>query len=427
MGENNGTISHITLRDADVQVNTEIKALTTGQSVPEGGIRLTNTTYLAELPEGDTARRDGVRAVGALCGVNTGTLQDCTLLHGTNNAYKAQVLATLHFDDDTTEKTRIPDAANKYYEHEPQGIGGLVGVAIPKNDAGTKLENLTVGENVTVAGLLVDDDTTDTTDEPGKAGEKARYTAVAADAGDTKTATRWRSVGVGGVFGTLDAANLKTDDKTVIANAANVTGSGFVGGVAGNLYSTDTAADGTIKTIVNRLASTGTVSAGVNYQGDNTKTEHSLVLGQFFGGIAGYTQDVVLANCTSTARGTMTETDLRSQVDAGYASDGTLNDNSPLKGDFVGGLVGFGKISCCRTAAPRKAMSWAAALSAAWRAASPAARSTQTAPPTPVMCSATAMWAASCRSTAAAASSRPAPTAASLRAWAKMQPTSAAS
>lgn len=39
----------------------------------------------------------------------------------------------------------------------------------------------------------------------------------------------------------------------------------------------------------------------------------------------------------------MTETDLRSQVDAGYASDGTLNDNSPLKGDFVGGLVGFGK------------------------------------------------------------------------------------
>ena len=137
VGENNGTISHITLRDADVQVNTEIKALTTGQNVPEGGIRLTNTTYLAELPEGDTARRDGVRAVGALCGVNTGTLQDCTLLHGTNNAYKAQVLATLHFDDDTTEKTRIPDAANKYYKHEPQGIGGLVGVAIPKNDAGT--------------------------------------------------------------------------------------------------------------------------------------------------------------------------------------------------------------------------------------------------------------------------------------------------
>lgn len=82
------------------------------------------------------------------------------------------MLATLHFDDDTTEKTRIPDDANKYYEHEPQGIGGLVGVAIPKNDAGTKLENLTVGENVTVAGLLVDDDTTATTDEPGEAGKR---------------------------------------------------------------------------------------------------------------------------------------------------------------------------------------------------------------------------------------------------------------
>lgn len=30
-------------------------------------------------------------------------------------------------------------------------------------------------------------------------------------------------------------------------------------------------------------------------------------------------------------------------MDAGYASDGTLNNNSPLKGDFVGGLVGFGQ------------------------------------------------------------------------------------
>ena len=58
-----------------------------------------------------------------------------------------------------------------------------------QNDVGTKLENLTVGENVTVAGLLVDDDTTDTTDEPGEVGEKARYTAVAADADDTKTPT----------------------------------------------------------------------------------------------------------------------------------------------------------------------------------------------------------------------------------------------
>ena len=226
VGENNGTIKNMTLRDADVQVNVEIVTRA------KGTLPLTGTTALKPLDTKDSAYRD-IRAVGALCGVNTGTLQDCTLLHGTNNAYKAQVLATLHFDDDTTEKTRIPDAANKYYEHEPQGIGGLVGVAIPKNDAGTTLENLTVGESVTVAGLLVDDDTTDTTDEPGEAGEKARYTAVAADAGDTKTATRWRSVGVGGVFGTLDAGNLKTDDKTVIANAANVTGSGFVGGIAG--------------------------------------------------------------------------------------------------------------------------------------------------------------------------------------------------
>ena len=48
----------------------------------------------------------------------------------------------------------------------------------------------------------------------------------------------------------------------------------------------------------------------------------------------------------------MTETQLKTAVKGGYANDGALTDGSPLKGDFVGGLVGFAsgcKLDNCTT------------------------------------------------------------------------------
>lgn len=48
----------------------------------------------------------------------------------------------------------------------------------------------------------------------------------------------------------------------------------------------------------------------------------------------------------------MTETQLKTAVKGGYANDGALTDDSPLKGDFVGGLVGFAsgcKLENCTT------------------------------------------------------------------------------
>lgn len=333
VGENNGTIQNMTLRDADVQVNVEIVTRA------KGTLPLTGTTALQPLDTKDSAYRD-IRAVGALCGVNTGTLESCTLTHGKNNAVSAQVLAMLPFDDNATAMARTTVSGTAYYENEPRGIGGLVGVAIPQNGQTQKISTLTVDANVTVAGLLQDKSLKDA-DETLT--EQARYAAAAS--GENSV---WRSIGVGGVVGTMDAANLTfkpaASGKTM-TNKAAVIGSAFTGGVVGNLY--NSSADVTLTGLQNE----GTVSVGANYLG-SAEGENSRVLGQFFGGIAGYCKDVTLRGSASTTRRDMTETQLKTAVKGGYAADGALTDDSPLKGDFVGGLVGFAsgsKLDNCTT------------------------------------------------------------------------------
>jgi len=352
IGENKGKISYITLRDPDIQVNVKTETVAAGALPNENQLKLTATKFVTALEEDDENWRD-VRAVGALCGVNTGTLENCALTRGTNSSTSALVAAALAFDNTTTatdRKAQTLDAGGNrytYYTDEPRGIGGLVGVAIPKADS--VMQNLTVASDVTVAGLLVDKGTqsvTKTTAADQQA-EKARYAAAAAEPDGENSL--WRSVGVGGVFGTVDAAQIKTDSKTNIVNNGFVTGNGFTGGIVGNLFTKDT---GTGAPSLTGLRNNGTVSAGANYKGDTAGDARSLVLGQFFGGIAGYGRGVTLQGCESVTRSDLTETQLKEQVKAGFDTTGTLTDASPLKGDFVGGLVGYGKditLEDCKT------------------------------------------------------------------------------
>lgn len=351
IGENKGDISYITLRDPDIQVNVKTETVAAGALPNEKQLKLTATKFVTALEEDDENWRD-VRAVGALCGVNTGTLENCALTRGTNSSTSALVAAALTFNNTTTATQRKEKTLNvnskdyTYYTDEPRGIGGLVGVAIPETDS--VMQNLTVASDVTVAGLLVDKDTKNVTDTAAdQQGEKARYAAAAAEPNDENSL--WRSVGVGGVFGTVDAAQMKTDSKTNIVNNGFVTGNGFTGGVVGNLFTTDTS----VSQSLTGLRNNGTVSAGANYKGDTAGDARSLVLGQFFGGIAGYGRGVTLQNCNSVTRSDLTETQLKKQVEAGFdKKTGTLTDASPLKGDFVGGLVGYGKeivLNGCKT------------------------------------------------------------------------------
>lgn len=352
IGENKGKIFYITLRDPDIQVNVKTETVAAGALPKADQLKLTATKFVTALAKDDENWRD-VRAVGALCGVNTGTLENCALTRGTNSSTSALVAAALAFDNTTTATQRIEqtlDAGSNsctYYTDEPRGIGGLVGVAIPK--AESVMQNLTVASDVTVAGLLVDENTknVETTTAPDQQAEKARYAAAAA--GLDGENSLWRSVGVGGVFGTVDAAQMTTNRDTNIVNNGFVTGNGFTGGIVGNLFATGA---NTSTPSLTGLRNNGTVSAGANYKGDTAGDTRSLVLGQFFGGIAGYGRGVTLKGCESVTRSDLTETQLKEQVEAGFDKNGTLTDASPLKGDFVGGLVGYGKeivLNGCKT------------------------------------------------------------------------------
>lgn len=352
IGENKGKISYITLRDPDIQVNVKTETVDAGTLPKADQLKLTATKFVTALAKDDENWRD-VRAVGALCGVNTGTLENCALTRGTNSSTSALVAAALAFDNTTTATQRIeqtPDAGSNsytYYTDEPRGIGGLVGVAIPKT-TDSVMQDLTVASDVAVAGLLVDKDTQSVaeTTAADQQAEKARYAAAAAEPNDKNSL--WRSVGVGGVFGTVDATQMTTNDDTNIVNNGFVTGNGFTGGIVGNLFTTDTS----VSQSLTGLRNNGTVSAGANYKGDTEGDAHSLVLGQFFGGIAGYGRGVTLQGCESVTRSDLTETQLKEQVKAGFDTTGTLTDASPLKGDFVGGLVGYGKditLEDCKT------------------------------------------------------------------------------
>lgn len=353
IGENKGKISYITLRDPDIQVNVKTETVAAGALPEANQLRLTATKFITALEDTDDENWRDVRAVGALCGVNTGTLENCALTRGTNSSTSALVAAALAFNNTTTateRNARTLDAGSKsytYYTDEPRGIGGLVGVAIPETDS--VMQNLTVASDVTVAGLLVDKDTKNVTDTAAdQQGEKARYAAAAAEPNDKKSL--WRSVGVGGVFGTVDATQMKTNGDTNIVNNGFVTGNGFTGGIVGNLFTTG--ANTSTPPVLTGLRNNGTVSAGANYKGDTAGDARSLVLGQFFGGIAGYGRGVTLQGCESVTRSDLTETQLKKQVEAGFDENGTLTDTSPLKGDFVGGLVGYGKditLDNCKT------------------------------------------------------------------------------
>ena len=115
IGENRGKISYITLRDPDIQVNVKTETVAAGALPEANQLRLTATKFITALAEDDENWRD-VRAVGALCGVNTGTLKNCALTRGTNSSTSALVAAALAFNNTTTateRKAQTLDAGSK--------------------------------------------------------------------------------------------------------------------------------------------------------------------------------------------------------------------------------------------------------------------------------------------------------------------------
>ena len=324
VAENSGTIQDLTLADPDVLVNLTAEA--TGTTYTVGG------ETLALMDKDAEGYRKNVRAVGALCGVSTGTVENCTVKRSKNRAATARVAASLTFDDTTTAYTRVPSADGKI-ENEPLGIGGLVGSAVP--GSGKTLKDLTVDKNVTVAGIWQDGGTNKAT--AATANETTERDRIKTNGID-------RAIGVGGVFGVL---SLQEEPCKVEAlyNAAEVCGNAYTGGVAGNLHGSETS-----KPTANNLNNTGSVLALAGYNGYTAG--ESRVLGQFFGGVAGMMKNAALTKSYSSTRSSLSENDVKTLIENGYGNGGTLSAASPLQGDFVGGLVGFGDgvtITNCKT------------------------------------------------------------------------------
>ncbi len=321
VGENSGTIQNLTLADPDVLVNVTAERTANADTVAAGGLNL------ALLDEKDPDYRANVRAVGALCGVSTGTVENCTVKRSKNRTATARVAASLTFNDETVVYTREKDTDGSI-KKEPLGVGGLIGSAVPA--AGEKLQELTADSSVTVAGLWVDNGTKAAANTDPEQAEHTRHTQVLPTASETGID---RAIGVGGVFGVL---SLQQDcTVSTLNNAADVYGNVCTGGIAGNIYGKS----GTQPTL-NNLNNTGSVNALAGYQGYTQG--QSRVLGQFFGGVAGMMQNAALQNSSSGARSGLSESDIKALILQGYNEDGSLNANSPLQGDFVGGLVGFG-------------------------------------------------------------------------------------
>ena len=324
VAENSGTIQDLTLADPDVLVNLTAETAAGANRYTVGGEALALMDTKAE------GYRENVRAVGALCGVSTGTVQNCTVKRSKNRTATARVAASLTFNDATNTYTREKNADGKI-ENEPLGIGGLVGSAVPGENK--TLKDLTVEKNVTVAGIWQDNGSKADGATSNEATERNRLTTDSID----------RAIGVGGVFGVLSLQESCTVDT--LNNSAEVCGNAYTGGVAGNLCGNETS-----KPTANNLNNTGSVLALAGYQGYTAG--ESRVLGQFFGGVAGRMKNAALTNSYSSTRSSLSENDVKNLIASGYNTDGTLSAASPLQGDFVGGLVGFGDsvtITDCKT------------------------------------------------------------------------------
>ena len=323
VAENSGTIQKLTLADPDVLVN--LTAETTGTTYTVGG------KTLALMDTNAEGYRENVRAVGALCGVSTGTVENCTVKRSKNRTATARVAASLTFDDTTTAYTRTDTDRDGKIDKEPLGIGGLVGSAVPGKDE--TLKDLTVEKNVTVAGIWQDGGTKAAAADANETTERNRIEATNID----------RAIGVGGVFGVLSLQEPCTVDT--LNNSAEVCGNAYTGGVAGNLCGKSAG-----ETTANNLNNTGSVLALAGYNGYTAG--ESRVLGQFFGGVAGMMKNAALTNSYSSTRSSLSENDVKTLIENGYGNGGTLSAASPLQGDFVGGLVGFGDgvtITNCET------------------------------------------------------------------------------
>lgn len=286
-GEIEGTIDNVTLQDAH---------LSFGVSSRDGDSNTADSrgTYAS------------LKGIGILAGRNAGSIKDTSLT------------STEDSSSDQAEKNvevSLSSTAVSANGTQQAAVGGVVGILADTDKSGN-LTTLTSGklENVTMEGAVK---------------VQLPNVSVTADISSENDTLKNYALGIGGIVGYANIESAGGEKSVIISceNHAGVSGNYMTGGIAGKIDGTATKFDQT--TWKNDAAIKDSSNTGLILCTEDTP---ATVVGNYFGGIAGYAYQTLIYNSTSAS---------------GRTSGFTYNKDKKelLKGQYVGGIVGYGNHS----------------------------------------------------------------------------------
>ena len=286
-GEIEGTIDNVTLQDAH---------LSCGVSSKDGDSNTADSrgTYAS------------LKGIGILAGRNAGSIKDTSLT------------STEDSSSDQAEKNvevSLSSTAVSANGTQQAAVGGVVGILADTDKSGN-LTTLTSGklENVTMEGAVK---------------VQLPNVSVTADISSENDTLKNYALGIGGIVGYANIESAGGEKSVIISceNHAGVSGNYMTGGIAGKIDGTATKFDQT--TWKNDAAIKDSSNTGLILCTEDTP---ATVVGNYFGGIAGYAYQTLIYNSTSAS---------------GRTSGFTYNKDKKdlLKGQYVGGIVGYGNHS----------------------------------------------------------------------------------
>lgn len=286
-GEIEGTIDNVTLQDA---------YLSFGVSSKDGDSNTADSrgTYAS------------LKGIGILAGRNAGSIKDTSLT------------STEDSSSDQAEKNvevSLSSTAVSANGTQQAAVGGVVGILADTDKSGN-LTTLTSGklENVTMEGAVK---------------VQLPNVSVTADISSENDTLKNYALGIGGIVGYANIESAGGEKSVIISceNHAGVSGNYMTGGIAGKIDGTATKFDQT--TWKNDAAIKDSSNTGLILCTEDTP---ATVVGNYFGGIAGYAYQTLIYNSTSAS---------------GRTSGFTYNKDKKdlLKGQYVGGIVGYGNHS----------------------------------------------------------------------------------
>lgn len=286
-GEIEGTIDNVTLQDAHLSFGVSSKDGDSNTADSRG-------TYAS------------LKGIGILAGRNAGSIKDTSLT------------STEDSSSDQAEKNvevSLSSTAVSANGTQQAAVGGVVGILADTDKSGN-LTTLTSGklENVTMEGAVK---------------VQLPNVSVTADISSENDILKNYALGIGGIVGYANIESAGGEKSVIISceNHAGVSGNYMTGGIAGKIDGTATKFDQT--TWKNDAAIKDSSNTGLILCTEDTP---ATVVGNYFGGIAGYAYQTLIYNSTSAS---------------GRTSGFTYNKDKKdlLKGQYVGGIVGYGNHS----------------------------------------------------------------------------------